>query len=76
MTYQPKCTGKMADYENLTLYIFLNSSQMCTYFCKDIVIGYCLYLAENSILNRYQIDFITHTLSLWAWCHVKLIGLK
>ena len=34
MTYQP---GKMADFETLILCISLNSSQICTYFCKDLV---------------------------------------
>ena len=42
----PINAGKMADYETLTLCVFPNSSQMCTYFCKDLVIGYCLYLAK------------------------------
>ena len=37
MTYQPKSAGKMVDFESLTLFISLNSSQVCTYFCKDLV---------------------------------------
>ena len=41
MTYQPKSVkGKMADFETLTLFISKNSSQMCSYFCKDLVTGY------------------------------------
>ena len=31
-----KTEGKMADFETFTLGISLNSSQMCTYFCKDL----------------------------------------
>ena len=39
MTYQPKSVGKIADFETLTLRISLNSSQTCTYFCKNLVAG-------------------------------------
>ena len=51
--YQLKGVGKMADIETLTLCIFLNPSQMCTYVCKDLVTGYCLHLVKNLILNCY-----------------------
>ena len=37
MTCQPKRVRKMADFETFTLSVSLNSSQMCTYFCKDLV---------------------------------------
>ena len=48
MTYQPKSVaGKMAEFETLTLCISLKSSQMCTYFCKNLIKGYCLYLAKK-----------------------------
>ena len=47
MTYQPKSAGKMADFKTLTLSISLNSSQMCTYFRKDVVTDYCLCLIKN-----------------------------
>ena len=46
MTYQPKTVGKMAGFETLTFCISQNSSQMCTYFCKDLFTGYCLYLVK------------------------------
>ena len=40
MTYKPKgspkSAGKMAEFESLTLFISLNSSQICTNFCKDL----------------------------------------
>ena len=52
-TYHPKSVGKVADFETLTLCIFLNSSQMCTYFCKDLVAGYYLYLVKDLIPNRH-----------------------
>ena len=42
MTYQPKSVGKMADFETLTAFISLNSSQMCTHYCKDLVTGYLI----------------------------------
>ena len=51
MVYQSKSVGKMADLETLTLYISLNSSQMCTYFCKELVIMYCLYLVKILVSN-------------------------
>ena len=62
MTFQHKSVGKMADVETLTLCVSLNSNQMCTYFYKDLVTGYFLYLLKNSIPNCFQIDFITYTL--------------
>ena len=37
----------MADFETLTLCISLNSSQMCTYFCKELGSGYYLQLVKN-----------------------------
>ena len=61
MTYQPKSVDKMADFETLTLRISLNSSQMCTYFCKDLVTGYGLHLVKNSIPN-------CHPFSNWLYC--------
>ena len=75
MTYQPKSVGKMADFETLTLCISLNSSQMCSYVCKHLVTGYCLYLLKFwfPAVIRFQIDFVTHTLLLWAWHYVKLV---
>ena len=60
MMYQPRSVGKMADFETLAHCISLNSSQMCTYFCKDYVTGCCLYLVKNStpkcypFSNRFQ----------------------
>ena len=64
MTCIPESVFKMAGFESLILCISPNSSQMCTYFCKDLVTGYFLSLAKNSIRNRFsfQIDFTTHTL--------------
>ena len=54
MTYQPKCVGKITHFETLTLCISLNSSQMCTHFCKDLVTGYfCLYLVKDFISNHH-----------------------
>ena len=49
ITYQLKSVDKMADSETLTV----NSSQICTYFCKDSVTGHCLYLVKNWISNRH-----------------------
>ena len=53
-----KSVGKMADFETSIFYTSLNSGQMCTYFCKDLVTGYCLYLVKNSIPKRccYGLD--------------------
>ena len=47
--------GKMADSETLTLCISLNSSQMCTYFYKDLVTRRVLLSVpgKNSIANRH-----------------------
>ena len=42
--FEAVTVGKMEDFEALTLLILLNSSPMCTYFCKDFVAGYCLYV--------------------------------
>ena len=53
LTCQPKNVGKMEDFEALTLCISLNQSEMCAYFCKDLVTGHCLYLVNNSIPNRH-----------------------
>ena len=53
MTYQFKCAGKMVDFEILTLCVSLNSSQVCTYFCKDLLVRYCLYLVKKSIPSRH-----------------------
>ena len=47
MTYQPKSAGKMADFEQLTLCISVNSSQICIYFCKDLVKGCCHDLVKK-----------------------------
>ena len=47
-----KSVDKMADFETLTLCISLNSSQMCTYFCKDLVTECCPHIVKNSIPNR------------------------
>ena len=44
---------KIADFEILTNCLCLNSSQMFTYFCKDLVTGYCLYLVKSSIPKRH-----------------------
>ena len=56
----------MADFETLIFCVSLISSEMC----KDLVTGYSLYLARKSsrfpINIRFQIDFINHTLLLWA----------
>ena len=49
MRCQPKGVGKMAEFETLTLCISLNSSPMWTYFCKDLVTEYCLYLIKKMI---------------------------
>ena len=61
-------SGKMADLETLTPSVSLNSSQMYTFFCKDLTTGYCLYIEKIRVLTaiRFQIDFITHTLLLWG----------
>ena len=40
MTYEPKSVGEMADFETLTLCIFLNSSQMCTYYLEKNTFPY------------------------------------
>ena len=37
----------MADFQTLNLCISLNLSHMCTYFCKDLLTGYCLYLVKK-----------------------------
>ena len=68
MTYQPKSVDKMADFETLTLFISLNSSQMCTHFCEDLVTGYCVYLVKNRFPTPvcFRHDFITHSLLIWA----------
>ena len=61
MTYQSKrVAGKMGDFATLTLSISLNSSQMCTYSCKDLVTGYCLCLVKIQFLTviRFKIKFI------------------
>ena len=47
MPYQSKSLGKTTDFVTLTLCISLTSNKMCTYFCKDLVTGYCLYLVES-----------------------------
>ena len=51
----------MADFETFD---FLLQGLSCRY---------SLYQIKNSILNGhpFSIDFITHTLLLCAWCHVK-----
>ena len=51
MTYQAKSVSKMAEFETLILCISLNTSQMCTYFHRDLNTGYCLYLVKSSISN-------------------------
>ena len=53
MTDQPKRACKMADFETLTLYISLKSSQTYTYFCQDLVTGCCLYVVKKLISNRH-----------------------
>ena len=62
MMFQPK----MMDFETLTPCAYLNSSQMCTYFCKDLVTEYCPYLVKIRFptLIRFQIDFIIPMLLL------------
>ena len=72
MAYQATSVGKMADFETLTLCISLNSRQMCAYFCKDLAAGYCLDLVKKTVI-RFDIDFATHTLLLWALHHVKFV---
>ena len=74
MVCQPKSVGKIADFENFTLFISLNSGQMCTYFCKYFVTGHCLYLVKIlfQTVIRFQTDFNTHTLLLWSRGHVKM----
>ena len=42
-----KSADKMVNFETLTLCMSLNSSQICTYFCKDLVRGFCLYLVKK-----------------------------
>ena len=79
MMHQPKSVSKMADYKTLSLCISLNSNKMCTYIWKDLVTVYCLCLAKIRFLNsvnRFQIDSITHTLLLLAWCHMKCVHIK
>ena len=53
MMYQPKNVGKTGDFKMLTLCISLNSSQVCTNFCKALVTKYSLYPVKNSIPNRH-----------------------
>ena len=66
---QPKSVGKMADSETLTHCISLNSIQMCTYFWKDLVTGYCVVLVKSSILSR-------HPFSNWFYYpHLLVMGL-
>ena len=50
MTCQPKRVCQMADFEILTLFISLNSSQLCTYFGKDLVTGYFLKLVKDGLM--------------------------
>ena len=69
MTYKPNSVDKMADFETLTLCISLNSSQMSTYFGKDLVTGilsipYTEFDSPTAI--RFQVGLITHTLFLWV----------
>ena len=47
MMYHPKSVGKVADIENLTLCISLNSGEMCTYFLQG------LSYRVQSISNRH-----------------------
>ena len=64
MTYQPRSIGKMEDFETLT---FLNSSQMHTCFCKDVVTGYCLYLVNDSIFQPssfFKLIFFPHLVAM------------
>ena len=50
MMCQTRSVDKMAEFETSTLCISLKSIQiMCTYVCKDLVTGHCLYLAQNLI---------------------------
>ena len=44
---------KKCESLTLTLYMSQSSSEMCTYFCKDLVTGYCLYLVKDSIHNHH-----------------------
>ena len=56
-----KSAGKMADFETLTLCISLNSSQMCTYFCKDLGHVYTMRIYSGKLQKRtniYRITFI------------------
>ena len=63
-------TQKMMDFETFTPCTYLNSIQMCTYFCKDLVTEYCLYLVKIRFptLVRFEIDFIIPR-------HVVIMGL-
>ena len=69
MTYQPKCADEMADAETLIFCISLNSNQICTYFCKDLVTGYCLHLIENSIPNCHPFS------NCFYYPHLVVMGL-
>ena len=42
----------MADFETFILCVSWNSSQMCTYFCKDLVTGYCLCLVKGWLICK------------------------
>ena len=67
-TYQPKCVGQVVGFETLALCISLKSIQMCTYFCRGLVAGYCLYLEEIPFetVIRFLIDLVSHISLLWA----------
>ena len=47
-------------FETLALGFFLDTSQMCTEFCGDLVTGYCLCLAKIRFLTviRFRVDFV------------------
>ena len=69
MIYQPKSKSKMADFDTLPLcFSISNSSQMHTYYCKNLVTGYSLYLVKKSIPDRYQF-------SNWVYFYPCLVGL-
>ena len=66
----------MADLEILTLCISFNISQCALIFARTQLKGIVCtwWKIQFSTAIRFQIDFISHTLLLWAWYHVKFVS--
>ena len=55
--YQMKNGDKMADSENLTLCISINSSKMCIYFCKtSVTVSYSVLSAPGKKLDSQPLS--------------------